>query len=92
MNSNVVNAGWYQDLQGTTAELSVTIPSATGVVYSYSINGSSSTILTNGKVNTVTLTKDPYVGVSAPTQTLTISATYNNTVIGTWIYTFTFRG
>lgn len=92
VNSNVVNAGWYQDLQGTTAELSVTIPSATGVVYSYSINGSSSTILTNGKVNTVTLTKDPYVGVSAPTQTLTISATYNNTVIGTWIYTFTFRG
>lgn len=92
VNSNVVNAGWYQDLQGSSAELSVTIPSATGVVYSYSINGSSSTILTNGKVNSVTLVKDPYVGVSSPSQTLTISATYNNTVIGSWTYTFTFRG
>ena len=92
VNNNVVHAGWYQDLQGSTANLSVTIPSATGVVYSYSINGSSSTILTNGKVNSITLTRDPYVGVSTPTQILTISATNNNTVIGSWTYTFAFKG
>ena len=92
VNNNTVASGWTYDLSGTSATLSVTIPSATGYVYSYSVNGSSSTLLQNGKVSTVTLTTTPYVGVASDSQVLTITATYNNTVVGTWSYSFVFRG
>lgn len=84
VNNNVLQPGLSYNIGGTSATLSISIPSG-GCTYSYSVNGGTSYTLTNGQVNSVILDN-----IGLQTKTLVISAYSNGSVVGTWTYSITF--